>query len=93
MNHLIRIILLIALFSNIGMAANPNGKENKKMQLVDTITIESKDSFVPNVTIYTPTKEIYDDAVDITEYAGYTVYDLNNNPILKVKPSIDKPVR
>ena len=56
-------------------------------------TIDATIGFVPNVTIHTPTTEIYDDASNSIWYDGYSVFDLNNKEVLKIEASINRPVR
>lgn len=91
MKHLIRILTLSLL-----VAATSNMADAKKKSALETSTVDTVDAtigFVPNVTIHTPTTEIYDDAVDIIWYDGYSVFDLNNKEVLEVAPSRNRPVR
>lgn len=91
MKQLISIIILSLL-----LAATDYMAEAKKKRAVETSSVDTIDAtvvFVPNVTIHTPTTEIYGDAVDIVRYEGYSVFDLNNNEILTIMPSQNRPVR
>ena len=93
MKNLFLIVVLMVLLGSSSFAVGKKDHATNEAGIRDTVTVEAKTPFVPNAIIYTPTTEIYDDAVDIVQFEGYTLYDANNNVILKVDTSIDKPVR
>lgn len=93
MKHLFVTLSLLLLLGNISFAASGKKGVNDDAKEIDTVNVKAKAPFVPNATIFTPTTEIYDDAVDIVQYEGYTLYDANNTEVLKVSSSIDRPVR
>ena len=93
MKHLFVTLSLMLLLGTISFAASNKKGVNNDAKVIDTVNVKAKAPFVPNATIYTPTTEIYDDAVDIVQYDGYTLYDDNNTEVLKVRSSIDKSVR
>lgn len=91
MNYLIRIFTLSLLVAATSFKAEAKKKRTIETTVVDTI--DATIGFGPNVTIHTPTTEIYNDGSDIIQYEGYSVFNRNNKEILTVTASIHRPVR
>lgn len=91
MKRFVQIFALLSFFAAIGTTATAKKKVMVETTVVDTLTASVR--FVPNVTIYTPGTEICNEADNYVRYKGYSVFDLNNTEVLKVKASINGPVR
>ncbi len=91
MKRFVQIFALLLLIVAISTTATAKKKETVEATVADTLVASV--GFVPNVTIHTPGTEICNEADDYTRYKGYSVFDLNNTEVLKVKASINRPVR
>jgi len=92
MKQLISILIMVSLVVTFNYDAQAK-KKNKLDETAKVDTVNAALAFVPNVTIHTPTTEIYDDGMDIVRYEGYSVYDIDNNQVLKIGTSMQNPVR
>ena len=87
MKSLFSIIFLLA--TGLSML-NANSRECSTRP---SDTIAAMSSVQREITIITPTTEIYDGGTTQISYTGYDIYDLNDILLIKVAPSAQVPVK
>lgn len=91
MNSLKKISLLFAVLIFSAWQVNSNNSDSiSGIQQTEKLTLQLAD---PTVIIYTAETQTYDDGVFLNSYTGYRVFDLENNLLLRVAPSVEQPVR
>ena len=87
------IIALMLLVSNISLATGMKRKASNDREKVDTINVIAKVPFVPNATIFTPVSVIDNDELIVKRYRGYTLYNLENEKVLRVNPTLHESAK
>lgn len=87
MKTIFLIIIQFAIFIAIPLLSK---SENIYRYNSDTCIV-SNSKYI-NITIITPTTEVYDDGVFRNLFTGYSIFDTNNELLVQIAPSIDIPV-
>lgn len=91
MNCLKKKSLLFAVLLFSAWQVNSNNSDGiSGIQQTEKLTLQHAH---PTVIIYTAETQTYDDGVFLKSYTGYRIFDLENNLLLRVAPSIEQPVR